>query len=459
MSQANIDKALQLTNDLLFEAGDAPLNKNEIAVIVGTWKKETYDDMAVDAEDADSDKLRACGSRLWRRLTKAFGVKEVNKNNFADIVRSRLSKLADEATSEQAISHLSVYSDFKTLLGNPPSITSFVGREPEIAMLMAAIKSSQCVSLTGPPGIGKSSLTAKIVNLCAEQQKELGFVACIWKSLSYKPNLTTLLGELLSIFDSKDQAGKDTYQLMGELFSYLNKHRILVVLDSVESLKTEGNRMNPWGRHTDYHAFINRVIEEQHSSCFILCSQEPIREVKQMENSGFSCRAYVIEGLGKDTNELLRQTGLGHERSWKQLISDYQGNPYALLAVAHRVIEFFDGDLPAFLALKTTCVEDDYFQAVLDQISRLTELEQNILDALVKTDDNNTTFSTLRTLFPDKSITSLMTAVDRLEDRSLIQKTDKQPFTLSSSRLVKKVISLRTELGFNDTSPSEPVTI
>ncbi|PZD70454.1 hypothetical protein C1752_12237 [Acaryochloris thomasi RCC1774] len=458
MAPVDIKDALQLTNTYLFDSGDTPLNEDEKAVLRGTWQKETFKQIAEKLDDVDADHLRTCvGRRLWLRLAVALNVKEVTKHTYRKLIEEKIIQDSASKSDENSTEYRFDKSDgFSVLIGQPPSVNSFVGRGPEIAMLSAAIKENQCISLIGAPGIGKSALASKVSQMCPKLPEQFKFEACIWKSLNYGPSLTELLAELVSLFGIT-VSDKDIPQLTNDLLQCLRKHRLLIVFDSVEALMKEASRSNPWGHHTEYRSFVHRIIEEQHRSCFIFCSQEPIREVKSLQNNGFAARSFKIEGLGKDAIELLKHTGLKNESVWKQLIADYQGNPYALLEVAEKINDFFGGDASEFLELNTIRVDDPFTETLLDQICRSSYLEQDVLANLAKMSPKSIDFKELCGIFSNHSRSDLMTAVTRLESRSLINKSSDQPFQLSISKIVKKLVMLNAKSTVSQ-SDSIPLT-
>lgn len=458
MAPVNIEDALTLTNTYLFDSGDHPLNEMEKAILRGTWQKATFKQIAAKLGDVTSDHLRTCvGHRLWLRLRDAFNVEEVTKHTYRKLIEERIVQSSASNSSENNTEYSLDTSDgFSVLIGQPPCIDSFVGRAPEMAMILAAIKENQCISLFGAPGIGKSALAARVNKMCTKSPEQFEFEACIWKSLNYGPSLIDLLAEMLSLFHIK-VSDKDISQLTTDLLRCMRKYRLLIILDSVEALMKDASRTNPWGHHKEYRHFIHRMVEERHKSCFILCSQEPIRAVSTLQNNGFAARSFKIEGLGKDAIELLRHTGLKDESAWKALIADYQGNPYALLEVAEKINDFFGGDVSEFLKLNTIRIDDAFTETRLNQICRSTNLEQDVLADLAKKSPKSIDFKELCGSFKNHSKSDLMTAVNRLESRSLINKSADQPYQLSISKIVKKLVMLNAKSTVKE-KDSLPVT-
>lgn len=215
---------------------------------------------------------------------------------------------------------------------------------------------------------------------------------------------------------------------------------------------TQANHTNPWGEHIEYRSFMCRLIEDLHQSCILLCSQEPIKEISYLETRAWAAKSFKVKGLGKDAFKLLRQKGLKQEETWNQLIADYNGNPHALLKVASQIHNYFAGDIAGFLELNTTCVEEGLNQTLTAQFERLSALEQQILMKLANLQPKSLTFAEICRMFGNQSVTQLMTAVDRLEARSLVIKSKEQPFQLNISKVVEKVVLMHTARNRGDVS-------
>lgn len=457
-NRVDIEEAISLSNKLLAEHDDKPLSEEELAILRGTWQKANFKVIASNLGlngRKNVDYLRTCiGRRLWIRLATAYEAEGLMKHTFKSIVEKRVAMLREEQSEKTPLKKiLDTSQGFSVLIGQPPSVDGFIGRAPETAMLEAAVQENQCISIIGPPGIGKSALASKLVNTCYQQPDHCSFEVCIWKSILYAPSIDYLLKDILEHV-GVEIGEKDTQALISDLLSCLRQHRILVVLDSVEAAMIEGDRNNPWGNNPEYRPFVRRIIEEQHESCFVLCSQEPIREIDLLQSNGFSARSFRIEGLGKDAITLLKQAGLKDESNLKTLILDYQGNPYALLEVAENIKTFFDGSVADFLDLETIRIDDAFTQTLLNQILKLSDLEQAILIDLAKLNPKSIEFRQLCHMYKNQSMSDLMSAITRLENRSLINKSQDKPFQISVSKIVKKLVMIQSS---SDTHQSDYV--
>src|SRR5215472_1044187 len=113
-------------------------------------------------EYAQAARVRALRRRLGlsqEQLAMRLGVSFVTVNRW-EKGRSAMSAAAlrrldelDKATGEQPLSP-----------GTPPvPPSSFIGREPEIAALFAALGATRLLSLVGPGGAGKTRLALELI--------------------------------------------------------------------------------------------------------------------------------------------------------------------------------------------------------------------------------------------------------------------------------------------------------
>nr|WP_242055917.1 NB-ARC domain-containing protein [Nostoc flagelliforme] len=254
-------------------------------------------------------------------------------------------------------------------------------------MLKELIAQERCVAIVGAAGIGKSALVAKLVQ--ALRMGSYEFNSFIWKSVSYRPLLTDLVADLLRIFAYSENQELDLPESIqartSKLFDYLRSRRCLVILDSAESL-LQGDRntnSNAYGKeYAEYGTFFNRVVEEQHQSCFLLTSREPFIDFNRLQKKGQPVRTVKLEGLGKEGLEIFRLHGLTNEDKWGDLVQTYRGNPLSLKMLAEKIQNFFAGSVKDFLKFKTVLMTD-VFQESLDELfeekGRLTILEKQIM--------------------------------------------------------------------------------
>ncbi len=171
---------------------------------------------------------------------------------------------------EQKLSPVPVFGDCV------PNVPRFYGRSKELADLEATVNHHRCVVLVGPPGIGKTALTVKLLGSLSAHEWD----CVIWKSAYPVPQLETLVKELLALLspltrieaeDGKvederadggepqiNTASQRSEDLISQLLERLQSHRYLIVLDSAEMLRG----------HQEYQPFFRRVVGAPHRSCF-----------------------------------------------------------------------------------------------------------------------------------------------------------------------------------------------
>lgn len=111
----------------------------------------------------------------------------------------------------------------------PCGISSFIGREIEVAHLVRLLQSTRLLTLVGPGGVGKTRLALELAHLAADQNAdgvcfvELGSVS--------EPSL--VLAAVASALGLRERAGR---ALADALADYLRPRRLLLVVDNCEQV-------------------------------------------------------------------------------------------------------------------------------------------------------------------------------------------------------------------------------
>jgi hypothetical protein len=123
---------------------------------------------------------------------------------------------------------------------------------------------------------------------------------------------------------------------------------------------------------------------EPHQSCFLINSQEQLKEISNLASLTQPVRFWELKGLNPEAaQEILLEKGLnGEPKHAKELIQDYRGNPLALKIVAATIKDVFNGDINEFIKYKTVIVKDVFLEILSQQFKRLSDLEKEILCAL-----------------------------------------------------------------------------
>ena len=130
--------------------------------------------------------------------------------------------------SDQAM-HASVAVPLQPSL--PPTLTSFIGREHELRMIIRQIQDPACrlLTLTGPGGVGKTRLALEVTRQLSEEFSHgVYFVSLVGTSTSelIVPAIANTLGFIFA----------GAHEPKVQLFNFLKEKRVLLVLDNLEHL-------------------------------------------------------------------------------------------------------------------------------------------------------------------------------------------------------------------------------
>src|SRR5260370_32102021 len=235
--------------------------------------------------------------------------------------------------------------------GEALDVPSFYGREQELATLSRWVVQERCrvVSVVGLGGIGKSALVTSAMHQVTDH-----FQVVIFRSLRDAPSCDALLEGCLQVLapESLAQAPQSLERRLSLLLEELRTSRVLLVLDNLESLLSEGEvrgRLRPG--FEAYVRLLRQWARTAHQSCLLLTSREKPAELRALEGSHTSVRALRLAGLeAAAVEQLLAEhevRGSSQERA--RLVQAYSGNPLALRIVAETIADLFGAELSQFL--------------------------------------------------------------------------------------------------------------
>ena len=320
-----------------------------------------------------------------------------------------------------------------------PDVSIFYGRTEELAELTYLIVEKRCrlIALLGMGGIGKSTLAAKLA-----EQIQPQFDCLIWRSLRYKPPVENLLADLLQLL--ADQFPSDHLEPLADLatlggqlsslIDYLKRHRILLVLDELETVLSSGDFAGHYQEgYKGYSDLIERIGKEAHQSCLLLTSREKTPEIALLEGKTAPVRSIDLLGLGEAAQEILSAEDLTGKEQWSRLIQIYRGNPLVLQIIATFVEELFGGNVAEFLKQGMTLVTGDLSRFLKQLLDRLSALERQVMGQLAQAQEPMQ-LQALREALPDVPDQDLVSALQSLWWRSLIERSRAGEFTVLGKR-------------------------
>ncbi|MBD2136060.1 hypothetical protein H6F32_00310 [Anabaena sp. FACHB-1237] len=396
----NVTEVLQFVDQLVFERTGKHLDDVQKAVIEGSYKGQTYHEIA-ENNHFNKSHVGEIGGELWKFLSTTLG-EDIKKTN----VRSTFERLQITAlpiiiqnnnkqnnnhtfnfsvlNSDQAIQKYqekdtdtksqSVYHD----LTLAPQIIKFHNRETELQTLSKWIlnQNISLISVLGLSGIGKTTLSRKFIDLNLDK-----FEVIIWKSLKYPQSLNSLITDLLNTYQQKYE---ETLQAnLKQLFDILIQKRCLIILDNIETIFTNGQFAGQYQpEYLDYQKFFKMITEINHQSSVMLISQEKCPEMNCLYQQLNLSQCLELSGLN-DIN-ILDNIGLKNQDSWLQLIQIYEGNATYLKDIVILIQDVYDGEVTEFLAENSLIITQNMQSHFHDLFNRLSAIEKQIILELSK---------------------------------------------------------------------------
>jgi hypothetical protein len=306
--------------------------------------------------------------------------------------------------------------------GEAPNITAFYGRSEELFQLAQWTERDRChlLAICGMGGIGKTALVVKLVENIQHQCDCL-----LWRSLRAAQPTAQLIAELWQFLSQSPHTGGD----ISEVMDIMRQKRCLIVLDDFESTLQDGELVGAYRQGCEgYAEFLKRVGTERHQSLVIIISREQPKEISMHQGEDQPIRYYKVQGLPRlGAFELLKARGFkGSENGLEALVQQYRGNPSALRIVAGTIQELFNGNVSEFLKQTALALGDVLRTLLYQQFERLSQLEKDILYWLA-IKQRPVSLNTLRSSMNlHTSGSELISALESLRWRSLIEKLPEQ---------------------------------
>ncbi|WP_199247579.1 NB-ARC domain-containing protein [[Phormidium] sp. ETS-05] len=282
---------------------------------------------------------------------------------------------------------------------------------------------AQLVALFGMGGIGKTALAGQVAQQIAGEFEYVG-----WRSLSNTPTVPQLLAELLGFFPCSPGKTPD----LSPLLHYIQNHRSLIILDGLENLMTPGELAGKYREaYQDYALLFKTIGTTKHQSCFLITSTEKSREIGLLENFVDTVQCIKLTSLSLNAaRQILQEQQLVDEDKWEKLIERYSGNPLALKLVSGIIKEVFHGQVGKFCRAKTTFLGEIIRENLAIQLSRLSDLEMQIIYQLAISSEP-VDIDQLRQWVPSKyPISAIIEALKSLIWRSLLETVIEQDVAL-----------------------------
>jgi hypothetical protein len=134
-----VEEALAIIEQVL----EGNLTKVQETVVRQTWAELPYDEIAKIA-GYDAGYIKDVGSKLWQRLSEAYGMKVTKLNIKAVLRQVAKQEISPQLVVQQIKPRISTYTDW----GEALDVSSFYGRTQELATLECWLLQDRCRLVT-----------------------------------------------------------------------------------------------------------------------------------------------------------------------------------------------------------------------------------------------------------------------------------------------------------------------
>lgn len=221
-------RSLELLSESAALCGDYPvaLQSAESAVHLAPLRESAH--LRVMMAHASSGN-RAEALQAYQRCRQVLA-DEIGVLPGPQIEAARLRLLSDDGIPSGS------HTDQRPATDLPASVDSFVGRTKEISSIKRWLASSRLVTLTGPPGVGKSRLSREVArDLSSEYPDGIYFL-----ELTDVASLNQLAGLILTTLAENRARRQDSIE---SLIAVVGDRRLLLLLDNCEHLVSSCARL------------------------------------------------------------------------------------------------------------------------------------------------------------------------------------------------------------------------
>lgn len=427
----NLEEGCQAADTAVFAKTGQHLTDVQMFILRGALAGQTYEEMAANSHYSPSYIRKFAGPALWSVLSVGLG-EPVSKTNFrATLERVMFQQETAVAFPQATAGNLPRSRSLH--LSSLPSVSTFFGREQELATFHQWIAQDQCrmILVSGIGGIGKTTVMARFAR---QYQAEFDRI-----DLYPLSNTRTPADGLLTLL-AGPQATATTehpHAQLRQLLARLNTERWLLILDEVESV-LQGGEFTGQYRQDCYplSEWLYQLAQADHRSCIAVLGRELPAELVALAGERLPVRHWKLKGLGTaDAKLLLQSKGVNPAQSGvDELIQMKRGNPLALQIVATTIQELFAGNVAELVKQSTVIIGDTLLNLLNEQFERLSPLETGVMYWLALERQSLTKLKE-HTRFMVSSPSELLKTLQSLKRRSLLEedccpKTNDTLFTL-----------------------------
>lgn len=457
----DIEEALEFADQLVFAVNGKHLDSLQKEIFRGAWDSQKYKEIA--QRNHRSDKyIKVVGCELWKILSDALGETMSkttlrstlerskflnNATNFArdfigvgnvNVVCVETLNFSEGLPQKSSTTQFNDVSKVHEYLDEMPKSGIFYNRTQELANLEQWILQEHCqlVTIVGVVGIGKTALAIQLIEKIKDK-----FEYVIWLNLSASSALETIQTDLISFFSSQEETKLRTSKNREStsLIYYFQKYRCLVIIDDLQMVFSSGELAgNTKIGYEGYNNLFRQITELSHKSCMLTLSREKSREIVTLESENKSICCLQLQGLGSESQEILRDQDLYEEENWFHLVSYYQGNPLWLKIISTMIRDLFSGKVSDLLQYEGAFLSEDLQYLLDQQFDRLSDTEKQVMYIIASETDAIPISKLLERM--QLSPFDLFNAVQSLGRRSLIEKSIDKVNVFSLQPVIKQYV-------------------